>query len=394
MTDSVNTDTQDTHEPTIKKDPEPIHDPPKSPDTEEETQSTTVTVSSILEGEREVPRSLCYYSHDLQELVFDAPFACHVEGVGTFLLFQEEANYLFYRVYDDTYRSWIVENLTGLVESDIEALVPINSSMVVALYKSGDSCYIFQTQSDWTDLQTRLHNKKDDKKIAPFLDMVNFTNAKDVLRPEDRIVSDFPTLKAPSKTPSQLANLRQYGRFDMEVKCSDGESIEAHTLVLGSQWIDLHQKLLINPELRVAHVPFSSLSMEPLISYFYDEQKPLEFMTAVAAVGPAEDYCVPTLLIQALRRIRQENLDVHQALEAWKLINSDQDNLNFSPALQLVNEYCAARIQDKLGDLKRSDKAQEMLKDMDKEMLILLYIDLSRCIGVEEGRRKERIKEF
>ncbi|KAG5367139.1 hypothetical protein CJU89_1591 [Yarrowia sp. B02] len=124
--------------------------------------------------------------------------------------------------------------------------------------------------------------------------------------------------------------------------------------------------------------------MEPFVSYLYDEKKPLSFMEAVSVVAMAEGYHVLPFLIQALRRIQREKLEVHQALEVWKLMTLDikKSSSEYSP--KLVRDYCAALIQEQLADLESSEKAQELLSDMSQEDLVCLYNDLSRTIGVDE----------
>lgn len=181
--------------------------------------------------------------------------------------------------------------------------------------------------------------------------------------------------------------------FDFKIGRADGKIIEAHRLALGSQWVTLHNLLLQKPSLLSKKLPFSSKCVEPLISYFYDEQKPLDFMAAVA-VSVAEVYRASSLLTYALRRIRQEYIEVHQALEAWKLVRDLDSNMGSINSIGVISEYCSARIQDNLGDLNRSEKAQEILNGMDQEELIRLYNDLSKSTEAEKKRREWRVEQM
>lgn len=104
-----------------------------------------------------------------------------------------------------------------------------------------------------------------------------------------------------------------------------------------------------------------------------------------------ETYGLVGLLTLALRRIKQEDMNVHQALAAWRQLG-DRDNESLMAHI-VVREYCAARIQDKLSLLEGSKEAQEMLKEMDHAELIRLYNDMSKVTGAEEQRRKKRSPE-
>lgn len=391
MTSSVNTDTQDTNESSINEDSETVQGTNSIQEHTGNTPQNPTAPPPSLQGKRELPRSLCDHRYQ-QELVLDAPFACQLEGLGTFLLFEEGAHHILFRIHEgSTYQKWTLEDLGARAGSAVKTIIPINPSNLVVLYEADNFVLLVNAISDWDNIQILSHSKGsewDDIRAKSGLKEHEY-----IFPPHNNLEATLPSLGPPS-TGSRFANLRHYGMFDFKIGCGDGKIIEAHRLVLGSQWVALHNLMLQIPSLLYKELPFSSKCVEPLISYFYDEQKPLDFMAAVAVVSVAEVYRAPSLLTYALRRIRQEDIEVHQALEAWKLVRDLDPDMGSINSIEVVSEYCAARIQDKLGDMKRSEKAQEILSNMDQEELIRLYNDLSKSIGAEEKRREERLEEM
>lgn len=178
-------------------------------------------------------------------------------------------------------------------------------------------------------------------------------------------------LSVSADPPSQLSKVRKYGNFDFKIVCLNEEEIEVHSLILASQWSFFSNMM----ESNMSEVSSKKLTLdypvewiEAIVSLFYDEKKPLDFDTATGVVIVAQMYDIPELLTQAMRRIKQEDMDVHLAINSWQKVKLHN---------KAVSDHCAGQAKQKIANLHNSTDAQNALNELSQLELIELLNNLS-----------------
>lgn len=239
---------------------------------------------------------------ELQRLVLNSEITSVVEGVGHFFLVEKgkrrHALYLF------TEANELVE--CANVDPDntdkcFNCILPlsisaINPSLLFVLAANGAMCFL-ATKTGW---KTYTSNETSCRPSPCSLD-------------RSRPVSSHGA-------PYRLRKLRQFGNFDFTIVCQNGE-IQVHSLVLCSQWPffnSMKQSNMNESLTNTLTLDYPAEWIEALVFYLYEERVPLEFDTALGLLEVAQVYDLPDLLNDAIRRIKQENMDANQTLRGLK----------------------------------------------------------------------------
>lgn len=171
---------------------------------------------------------------------------------------------------------------------------------------------------------------------------------------------------------SNLSKFRHGGGHDFTLVCAGEDEIPVHSVYLSCQWPFFKNTLESNmTETRsrtlLLNHPVSWI--EAMVSHFYDERKQLDFDTAVGVLVVAQIYQVPDLLTQAITRIKEEDMDIHQALQVWKQVGQVDNSA--------VKEYCANKIRLMMSTLYNSSTSQDLLSDLTQAQFIRLFNDMS-----------------
>lgn len=338
--------------------------------------SITGTLRGPLEGVRHGTPMLCNYS-DYQNQILHADFACHIEGTGTFYTFVDDDHLRLYRLESDSEDagSWTLvdfhKHAKEANQGPLTAMIPLTKTALAILHE-GKKCALFQ--------------------LSPNSKMnVTYPVLEGIFRQENLINATLPTLS----TSYQFSKLRGYGAEDFKIVCDDDKEILVHSIVLASRWDTIHNILVETPENKTYRVPYPLSWIEPVIAHCYGEEpKPLDLVTAVGVALVAFSFGMTELLLYALRRIRQESTgDISTNIKAWKTVFFSRTYIIFTwgrsfAAKEVIRGHLASRIQEQISTLAGSKEAQDLLKDMDKSVLICLYNDMSKNIGVEEELRR------
>ncbi|AOW00307.1 hypothetical protein B0I72DRAFT_139623 [Yarrowia lipolytica] len=155
---------------------------------------------------------------------------------------------------------------------------------------------------------------------------------------------------------------------DFVIACEDGD-IPVHSIILKASWpfFDrlLDSKMQEATDKRLT-LPYPKEWIEPLVSHFYGEQRNMSFEEATGVIITAAVYDLPALHSLALRRIREETMDVLMAVVAWKRA--------YEAMNQALMEYCGAVIQT---EMKNFPKVQHLLQDFSQDEFLQLFSHMS-----------------
>ncbi|KAG5354901.1 hypothetical protein CJU89_6706 [Yarrowia sp. B02] len=186
---------------------------------------------------------------------------------------------------------------------------------------------------------------------------------------------------------SNLRKVRLKGKFDFSIVCDDDEEIKVHSSILSAQW-PFFDKMLESDMSEAAtntlKLPYPRAWIEALVSHFYDEQNDIDIDTASGLIIVAQVYDVPRLLTLAMRRLKETDLDIHQALVAWKRADS-VDN-------KAVRVHCASRISKLMARLPGSETSKELVNDMSQQEFVHLFHDMSLSAEAAEKLAEAEVK--
>lgn len=309
-----------------------------------------------------VEKTICT-DDEVKEFVMNATATGYLEGTGTFVLTHtgkdpKKESYERYEVRLIRESGELVKSNTALLSLQTPSgLFVIASDVFFVLYEDEPPCTI-KTKSNWSNIEVIPSEHKD------FFPTINTS-----------IASSLPRLNH----TSNLSRVRQKGNQDFTIICDDNKEIKVHSLILSAQW-EFFENML---ESKMSEATTSTLRLrypvewiEALVSHFYDERKSMDFETATGVVIVAQIYDVPELLVQAMRRIKEEDMDIHQALLGWKRAHLVEN--------KAVRDYCAKRISSEMSKLSSSKTSQAILGDLTQLEFVQLLNDLSLSAKTEE----------
>lgn len=197
------------------------------------------------------------------------------------------------------------------------------------------------------------------------------TDPKEVLR---AVITGLGSDTKPAV--SMWARVRE-SDHDFVIECEDGE-IPVHCVILKS-WLFFERLLESTMQESVKkrlHIPYPKEWVEPLVSHLYGEQSSLTFDEATGVIVTAAVYDLPHLHAQAMRRIRQETLDVTKAVVTWKRA--------FEVKNEALLEYCGAVIQN---EMKNMPKVRHLIEEFSQEEFVQLFSDMSLSAQKEAAKR-------
>lgn len=304
---------------------------------------------------------------EVKELAMNATVTGYLEGTGTFILTHTGKELNGTR---EEYKIRLIRDSGELVKCPLGFLSPetpsrlfvIVNDVILILYEDKTPCTIKST-NDWKSIV--IINSEHEQ----FFPSINTS-----------ITSSIPRLNH----TSNLSRVRQKGNCDFTIICDDNKEIKVHSLILSAQW-EFFKNML---DSKMSEATTSTLRLrypvewiEALVSHFYDERKSMDFETATGVVIVAQIYDVPELLVQAMRRIKEEdNMDIHQALLGWKRAHLVEN--------KAVRDYCAKRISSEMSKLPSSTTSQALLGDLTQLEFVQLLNDLSLSAKSEELKAK------
>lgn len=189
------------------------------------------------------------------------------------------------------------------------------------------------------------------------------------------VISNFQE----TQQKSRLAKVRQYGHFDFTIVCRDKKEIPVHSIILASQWSffrDMLDSNMAESSSKTLELDCPVEWIEAIVSHFYEERKKLDFDTAVGVIIVAQMYNVPDLLVDAMRRIKDEKMTHQQAIETWQKVKMHN---------KAVGDYCAKQMKENMGELHSDESAQGKLQELTQLELVELLNNLSLSAkGVEK----------
>lgn len=308
---------------------------------------------------------------EVKELVMNATVTGYLEGTGTFILThtgkESEGTRETFKITLLRDSGELLTCVNALLSSDFPVrLFVVASDTLVVLYGHLNPC-ILKTTSAWTnmDVLSSVHNN--------FFPTINST-----------FTSSLPRLNH----TSNLAKVRQKGNYDFTIICDDNKEIKVHSLILSAQW-NFFETML---ESKMSEAATSTLRLrypvewiEAVVSHFYDERKPMDFKTATGVVIVAQIYDIPELLTKAIRRIKEEDMNIHQALLGWKRAHSVEN--------KAVRDFCASSVSKEMTKLSGSKASQDILGDLTQVEFVQLFNDLSLSAKAAESKAAAETKK-
>lgn len=318
-------------------------------------KKTPSTLSGGVEQDRNQPSSCI--NKEKSELILKAVTSCSLKGQGTFYFLSEGINAEKRRQYTITFmdNEGKISPSSGfdIASSElVDKTVVINDITVLMVLQDG-LAYAITTTDNWKTL--------------------NFTSndPKEVLNTVMEGLSDAKV--GPPFQTKGLSRVRAEGNHDFSITCKaedDSDSvIRVHSVILKSSWPFFKKMMesdMIEVSERTLAIPYPMLWVEAMISFLYGEHRELSFEEATGLMIIADIYDIPFLLIQSMKRIKEEAMDLSKTIFTWKRAFQAQN--------EAVMEYCGASI---FKDMKSLPKAQKIIQDFTQEEFLQLFKDMS-----------------
>lgn len=328
------------------------------------TTTTTEAVNSAASSQTVIDKTVCT-DDDVKDLVMKATVTTYSERTGLFIFThtgkEKDGTRERYEIRLVRDSGELVKSMGALLSSNApRGVLVVDNNLLLVLFQKSAACFIQGTDS-WADLSVI-----NDKNELFFSCLRNITGSLLQLN-----------------HTSNLSKVRLNGVHDFTIICDEGE-IQVQSLILSSQWPFFKNMLdskMSESETHTLRLRYPVTWVEALVSHFYDERKPLDFDTATGVIIVAQIYDVPELLTQAMRRIKREEMTIHQALVAWKRANSVEN--------KAVRSYCANRVSELIAKLSSSAISQELLNDLTQLEFVQLFNDLSVSAETKEIETKK-----
>lgn len=302
---------------------------------------------------------------DLKKLILKAVGSCSIEGWQFYFCLgkntndpetPEEMEYILISISPKHDYSELLAFESTKPPSGVYPL-DVNTLLVMSLNDSKPLC-VLTTDDSWTSL-SRIRTG-----TAGF-----FT----------KFIKSFQHSLPSHSSSSNLAKLRRNENTDFTISCKGGD-LQVHSLVLSTLWPffkGLLDTKMEEQENKKLNLNYPVIWIEAVISYLYEERKPLHFDQAVGLIEVAQVYDLPELLTKAMQRIKAEKMDLQQAMRAWMQAHVAENTA--------MREYCAKKIR---GMLSVGKVPEELLVEFTKEQFVQLHLDFARNEVVTEPEQK------
>lgn len=166
-----------------------------------------------------------------------------------------------------------------------------------------------------------------------------------------------------------LSRLREGSEGDFRLKSREGDEIKVHKAVMAPLW-PFFQGLLDSKMKEasdnVVELDTTKSTLEVIVRYLYGQELELTFPDAARLLVAAQMYDLPELLKIAVEKVISFNMDIEQAIMAWRLA--------FEAKNEKVQHHCAAKVHALMSMC--TDFSQEV-DDLSKEEIQQLFHDVS-----------------
>lgn len=235
---------------------------------------------------------------------------CYMDGIGTFLLYKAlNRHYCLIFVKPNTVNPKVFDsNFFYHCGDDVMRFIPIDFTTLLVQFYGDYPLVIISSKDSWESIS------EERKPSSLFMSYLN--------------------LEARSY-PSILKELRLKDGKDAVLVCCDGGEIPVHSSILGSKWpyFAAHVTIGTNTTLNLNY-PMSWV--EALVSYFYDERKPLDLETAAGVLVVAKTFELANLVSTATKAIFAAEMNHIEALATWRTVRLYSET---------VAVYCVTRIK-------------------------------------------------
>lgn len=237
--------------------------------------------------------------------------ACHVEGLGTFLLYRIfERDYYLSLCYSEYNKKTFEDRSQAFFGCgpDIKRFIALDRHKLMVEFFDGHPLLIISTKDDWKTLEQRREP-----------------------------ISNLETyLKVDIRTDRSLfSSLRETGNKDVTILCKGDEEVPIHSLIIAPQWPHFVKTvdLSIKDTKHFMKIMQPVKWVEAMVSFFYDERKPMDLDTACGALVLARSYDIPDLAALALRTIYAAEMTKEEGLNMWRRVRTRSE----TAAVYLMN---------------------------------------------------------
>lgn len=228
----------------------------------------------------------------------NATTACHVEGLGTFLLCRIfERDYYLSLNYSEYNKKTFEERHEAFFNCgpEIKRFIALDRHKLMVEFLDGHPLLIISTKDDWKTLEQRR---------------------EPVSNLETYLKVDYRTSR------SLFSSLRDTGNQDVTIVCDKDVEVDVHSLILAPQWPHFVKTVDLSiPDTHHFMKMFQPAKwVRAMVSFFYDERDPMDLDTACGALVMAKSYDIPDLAALALRTIYAAEMTKEEGLLMWRRV--------------------------------------------------------------------------